>query len=89
MVFLGAMLWMPIYLAGPDGLEQVTFDLSGDDEYEPESDYNYDRSPFPDYEFLGINNGYVHTWLIGLIGAVITFAVMFGLLKFMMVRKVN
>ena len=81
LLVLAAMLWMPIYLAGPDGLEQVTFDLTGNNEYEPESDFEYTDAPFPDYEFVDTENGYGHAWVIGLIGSIIAFAVIFGLMK--------
>ena len=84
---LAALLWVPIYLAGPDGLEQVQFDLTGNDEYEPESDFSFDWSPFPDYEFLNIDNNYGHTWLIGLIGSIITCIVIFGGFKLLLVNK--
>ena len=80
LIVLAAFLWMPM-IAGPDGLEKAQFDITGNDEYEPESDFSYDGALFPDYEFLNINNTFAHSWLIGLIGSLITFGLIFGLLK--------
>ena len=87
LVVLAAFLWSPIYLAGPDGLEQVLFDLTGNDEWEPETDLSYEGSPFPDYEFAGVENTYLHTWVIGLIGSLMTFVVIFSLTKIMTYKK--
>ena len=87
MVVLAAFLWSPIFLAGPDGLEKSLFDLTGNDEWEPESDVNYDGSPLPDYEFKGVENGYFHSWVVGLIGSVLTFVLIFGLTKIMTYKK--
>ena len=86
LLVLAGMLWMP-NLSGPDGLEQVMFDLTGNDEWEPDSEFDFDSALLPDYEFLGIENGYIHSWLIGLIGATITFIVMFGLMKLIIVKR--
>ena len=85
LIVLAAFLWMPM-IAGPDGLEQVQFDITGNDEYEPESDFSYDGAIFPDYEFLNIENTYIHSWLIGLIGSIITFVLIFGLLKLALIK---
>lgn len=87
MVVLGGFLWMPLFLAGPDGLERVLFDLSNNEEYEPESDVNYDAAPFPDYSLQIGDNVYIQSWLVGLIGALIVAGVMFGLLKLFKIRK--
>ncbi len=84
---LAALLWIPIYLAGPDGLEQVQYDLTGNDEYEPESNFSFDWSPFPDYGFIGIDNNYAHTWLIGLIGSIIACFMIFGGFKLILVNR--
>lgn len=86
LLVLAGMLWMPM-LSGPDGLEQVMFDLTGNDEWEPESEFEFDSALLPDYEFLGIENGYFHSWLVGLIGATITFIIMFGLMKVIIVKR--
>ncbi|QEE15824.1 PDGLE domain-containing protein [Promethearchaeum syntrophicum] len=88
LIILAAFLWMPM-IAGPDGLEQVQFDLTGNDEYEPESDFSFEGALFPDYEFLNINNTYIHSWLIGLIGSIITFGIIFGLLKLTLIKGKN
>jgi len=85
LIVLAAFLWMPM-IAGPDGLEQVQFDITGNDEYEPESDFSYDGALFPDYEFLNTDNTYIHSWLIGLIGSIITFGLIFGLLKLTQIK---
>ena len=85
LIVLAAFLWVPM-ISGPDGLEQVQFDITGNDEYEPESDFSYDGALFPDYEFLNIDNTYVHSWLIGLIGSIITFGLIFGLLKLTLIK---
>lgn len=85
LIILAAFLWMPM-IAGPDGLEKVQFDLTGNDEYEPESDFSYDGALFPDYEFLNIDNTYMHSWLIGLIGSIITCVLIFGLLKLALIK---
>jgi len=74
-------------IAGPDGLERVLFNISGNDEYEPESDFSYDGAIFPDYEFLNIENTYLHSWLIGLIGLIITFATLYGILKLTLIKR--
>ncbi len=84
---LAALLWIPIYLAGPDGLEQVQYDLTGNGEYEPESNFSFDWSPFPDYEFINTDNNYGHTWLIGLIGSIITCFIIFGGFKLLLVKR--
>ena len=86
LIVLAAFLWMPM-IAGPDGLEKVLFDISGNDEYEPESHFSYNGAIFPDYEFLNIENTYLHSWLIGLIGLIITFAIFFGVLKLTIIKR--
>ncbi|MHA1794852.1 MAG: PDGLE domain-containing protein [Promethearchaeota archaeon] len=89
MIILGAFLWMPLYLAGPDGLERVLFNLTNNEEYEPSSEVDYTAAPFPDYSFRIGENTYIHTWLIGLIGAVIVGAVMFGIFKLLKIRQIK
>ncbi|MCF2141769.1 MAG: PDGLE domain-containing protein [Candidatus Lokiarchaeota archaeon] len=89
MVILGAFLWMPLYLAGPDGLERVMFDLTNNEEYEPDSNIEYESAPFPDYSFKISENTYIHTWLIGLIGAIIVGAVMFGIFKLVKIKHIT
>ncbi len=86
LILLAAFLWMPM-IAGPDGLEQVQSDITGDDEYEPESDFSYNGALFPDYGFLNTENTYIHSWLIGLIGSIITFGLIFGLLKLTLIKR--
>ena len=87
LVVLAGFLWMPLFLAGPDGLEQVLFDLSGNDEYEPNNPINYEGALFPDYEFSLIPNSYLASWLVGLIGAILCAGVMFGLLKMIKITR--
>ncbi|WP_371805252.1 PDGLE domain-containing protein [Candidatus Lokiarchaeum ossiferum] len=87
MVVLAAFLWSPLFLAGPDGLEKSLFDLTDNNEWEPESDVNYDGSPLADYEFAGGENGYFQSWFVGLIGSVLTFVVIFGLTKLVTYKK--
>ena len=86
MIILGAFLWMPM-LAGPDGLERVLFNLTGNEEYEPDTDANYDGAPFPDYGFPIGENTYLQSWLVGLIGALITAVSMFLLFKIVKLHK--
>lgn len=87
MVVLAAFLWSPIFLAGPDGLEKSLFDIVGDDEWEPDTNMEYDGAPLPDYEFIGTENGYFHTWIVGLIGSVLTFVAIFTLTKIITYKK--
>jgi len=70
LIVLAALLWMPM-IAGPDGLEKAQYDITGNDEYEPESDFS---------------NTYIHSWLIGLIGSILTFGLIFGLLKLTLIK---
>lgn len=84
---LGAMLWMPTYLAGPDGLEQVTFDLSGDNEYEPTSPLDYIYALFPDYSSNALGDGYIQNWIVGIIGTIIAFFFIMGILKLVFIKK--
>ncbi len=84
---LASFLWMPLYIAGPDGLEQVQFDLTGNNEYEPKADFSYKGAIFPDYNFLSGESSYLNSWLIGLIGIILTFGLLFGVLKLVLIRK--
>lgn len=85
LLVLAAFLWMPM-LAGPDGLERVLYNLTGNEDYEPESDINYEAAPFPDYAFQFGENGYFQTFLIGLLGASIVAGVMFGVMKLLALK---
>jgi hypothetical protein len=86
MLVLGAFLWVPLYLAGPDGLERTLFDLTRNEEYEPVTSVDYSGAPFPDYTLQIGDNIYIQAWLVGLIGAVIVCVVMFGLFKLFKVK---
>ncbi len=79
-VVLLGMLWMPIFFAGPDGLERVLFNITGNEEYEPETDVVI-NSPFPDYLIPNWENEYLNAWVSGIIGMLLVFLVMFGMFK--------
>ncbi|MHA1522318.1 MAG: PDGLE domain-containing protein [Promethearchaeota archaeon] len=86
MVILAAFLWMPM-LAGPDGLERVLFNLTGNEEYEQENDINYEGAPLPDYGFPIGENTYIQSWIVGLIGGLITALCMYFLFKVVKLRS--
>ena len=79
MVFLLLMLWMPA-LAGPDGLEQVLFDITGNDAYEPTTNIENNNALFPDYE----GGSYLGTWGVGIIGSLI--ALLIGIVIFKVIN---
>lgn len=84
---LFVMLWMPIYFAGPDGLEQATYDITGDSEYEPAPILNFTGFLFPDYSSPIFGEGYFQSWIVGVIGTAITFILMVGLLSIIRKKK--
>jgi hypothetical protein len=85
-IVLGMFIWMP-GMVGPDGLERSLFDITGDENYEPDPGFFYDGAPFPDYEFPGLNNGLFQNWLIGLLGSVFTLFIAFGFFKLILLKK--
>ena len=85
-IVLGLLIWMP-GIAGPDGLERSLFDIMGNEEYEPLSDFLYEGAPFPEYEFQGFENGLLHNWLIGIIGSVFTLFLVYGFFKVILFKK--
>ncbi|MHA1649645.1 MAG: PDGLE domain-containing protein [Candidatus Helarchaeota archaeon] len=80
-VILAIFLYIPVYIAGPDGLEAV-FETYG---FEPAG------APwigfFPDYTFPGIADPWITSLFAGIIGTFIVFAVAYGLGKLMVVKK--
>lgn len=80
-IVLAGLLWMPIYLAGPDGLERTMYDLTGNEEYKPDTSVENNVAPFPDYEFPWGTASYFETWLIGIIGGIISMVIAIGLMK--------
>lgn len=83
------MLWMPMYFASPDGLEQATYDITGDSEYEPAPIVNFTNFIFPDYSSATLGEGYIQSWIVGVIGAAITFIMIVGLLSLIRGKKRN
>ena len=56
----------------PDGLEKVAAEKGIDSEVR---DHALADGPFADYGVSGVDNRYVGTWIAGLIGVAVTFAV--------------
>ena len=58
LTILGVFIWMP-NLAGPDGLEKSLFDITGNDNFEPNSEFDYVKKMYPQINFKcydGIHN---------------------------------
>ncbi|MHA1131080.1 MAG: PDGLE domain-containing protein [Candidatus Helarchaeota archaeon] len=80
-VVLAAFLYIPTYIAGPDGLEAV-FQTYG---FEPTG------TPwvglFPDYAFPGISSPFITSLMAGIVGTLIVFMVAYGFGKLMVTSR--
>jgi cobalt/nickel transport protein len=74
---LVALILSPFASTHPDGLERVAENLAF---AEKGSSFAW-FSPMPDYVIHGISDGKISTAMAGVIGTVITFIVVFGLMK--------
>lgn len=80
-VILAVFLYIPTYLAGPDGLEAV-FQTHGFTP--PDAAWG---GIFPDYTIPGIVNEWITSLFAGILGTVIVFAVAYGFGKLMVKPK--
>jgi cobalt/nickel transport system permease protein len=62
--------------ANPDGLEKVAAEKGIDREVR---DHDLAGGPFADYGVSGVDNRYVGTWISGLLGVAVTFAIGAGI----------
>ena len=80
-IILAIFIYVPTYIAGPDGLEAV-FHTYG---FEPP------EAPwigfFPDYTFPGITDPFISSLFSGILGTLIVFGVAYGLGKLMVTGK--
>jgi cobalt/nickel transport protein len=74
---LVALILSPFASTHPDGLERVAENLA----FAEKSNSFAWFSPMPDYVIHGISDGKISTAMAGVIGTVITFIVVFGLMK--------
>lgn len=72
----------PFASSSPDGLEKVA-----EDKGFLEKGTSYISSPIPDYTMPGISHAGVATAAAGVIGTIITFGVMYGLSKIVVVGR--
>ncbi|HHW01482.1 MAG TPA: hypothetical protein GXX35_01470 [Thermoanaerobacterales bacterium] len=75
---LVALILSPFASTHPDGLEKVAENLAFADKSET---LMARFSPMPDYAVRGISDGKISTAMAGVIGTVITFFAVFGLMK--------
>jgi len=80
-VILAVFLFVPVYIAGPDGLEAV-FQTYG---FTPL--YQIWSGLIPDYQIPWIANEWVTSLLAGILGILIVFAITYSLGKLMVRRK--
>ena len=80
-IVLALFLYIPTYIAGPDGLEAV-FDTYGF--APPEASW---VGIFPDYTIPGIMNEWITSLFAGILGTLIVFAVAYGLGKLVVNTK--
>ncbi|MHA1794301.1 MAG: PDGLE domain-containing protein [Promethearchaeota archaeon] len=81
-IILAVFLFVPVFLAGPDGLERVMEDqgVAG-----PESSWT---GIFTDYTFWGIQDPFLSSLIAGVLGTLIIFLVAFALFKFLSKKPV-
>ena len=80
-IILAAFLYIPTYIAGPDGLEAV-FHTYGFEP--PEAIWG---GFLPDYTIPGIVNEWITSLLAGILGIVIVFGVAYGLGTLLVQKK--
>ena len=62
--------------ANPDGLEKVAAEQGIDNNVQ---DHDLAGGPFADYGVSGVDNRYAGTWISGLLGVTVTFAIGAGI----------
>lgn len=81
---LVALILSPFASTYPDGLEKVAQKLA----FAKKAVSSFARfSPMPEYAIRGISNGKISTAIAGVIGTVITFIVVFGVMKVLLGRR--
>jgi cobalt/nickel transport system permease protein len=81
LIGIAAAVALVIFIApnanpNPDGLEKVAAEKGIDSEAR---DHDLADGPFADYAVSGVDNRYVGTWVSGLLGVTMTFAVGAGI----------
>lgn len=80
-IILAIFLYVPTFIAGPDGLESV-FEIFGFSP--PEATW---VGIFPDYTIPGVVNEWITSLFAGIMGTLVVFAVAYGFGKLMLTVK--
>ncbi len=80
-IILTIFLYVPTYIAGPDGLEAVFQTYSIEPPDAPWIGF------FPDYTFPGISDPLITSFFAGVIGTLVVFGIAYGIGKLIVVKK--